>query len=79
MTEVMEETGLEEAETYVTRRQNTVAQYIEIQPITDLCLEMERCRGARVYKRWREQGCLNLVGEWEAVTRAVEAEEEEEG
>ena len=52
LTEVMEETGLEEAETYVTRRQNTVAQYIEIQPITDLCLEMERCRGARVYKRW---------------------------
>ena len=39
----------------------------------DLCLEMEQRPGARVSKKWREQGFLNLVGE-----QAAEAEEEED-
>ena len=33
----MEEAGFEEIELYITRRQNTVAQYIATQPIMDLC------------------------------------------
>ena len=33
----MAESGFEEIGTYVTRRQNTVAQYIATRPILDLC------------------------------------------
>ena len=33
----MAEVGFEEIRTYVTRRQNMVAQYLAMQPILDLC------------------------------------------
>ena len=35
----MQEPGFEEVEEYVLRRQNTTAQYIEMQQIMDLCKE----------------------------------------
>ena len=35
--EAMMESGFEGIGTYITRRQNTVAQYIAMQPILDLC------------------------------------------
>ena len=34
--------GLETMETYISRFQNTAAQYIVTQPILDLCLEAEQ-------------------------------------
>ena len=39
MTEAMDEVGLQEVETYVSCRQNTVSQFIDTSPIMDLCLE----------------------------------------
>ena len=53
---------LEEIETYISRRQNKVMQYIVTQPIIDLFLEAERSPGSRLPKRWWEQeGCFSRV------------------
>ena len=54
----------------VTRRQNTVAQYIATQPIMDLCEQATRQLGARVSRRWWEQAGIDLEG---ATKRAEEA------
>ena len=35
-------------ETYIQQRQNTVAQYIAMQPIQDLCEAAKRKQGAQV-------------------------------
>ena len=56
LAEAMAETGLQEVETYVSRRQNTVAT----RPIMDLCLAAEQRPGSRVAKRWWEQDGLDL-------------------
>ena len=37
--DVMVEAGLQEVDTYVSRRQNTVSQFIATRPIMDLSLE----------------------------------------
>ena len=50
----MAEAGLHEIETYVSGRQNTVAQYIATITIMDLCLAVKRRPGPRVEMRWRE-------------------------
>ena len=64
-------------ETYVSRCHKTVAQFIAIRPIVDLCLEVERHPGSRVARRWREQDGLYLeVMSTEA--REAERTEEEE-
>ena len=47
-----EEAGFDPMETYIFRRQNTVAQYIATQPILDLCEAAERKRGARFGVWW---------------------------
>ena len=52
--ETMGEAGFKEIRKSVTRRQNTVAQYIATQPILDLCERSNRRPGARVYRRWWE-------------------------
>ena len=44
--------GLEEIETYISRRQNTVSQYIGTRPIFDLFLEVLQWMGKRVTRRW---------------------------
>ena len=41
------EVGLQEVDNYVSCRQNTVIQYIEIRPILDLCLAENRRPGPR--------------------------------
>ena len=47
----MVEVGLQDVETYVSRRQNTVAQLIATMPIMDICLAAEWNPGSRVTKR----------------------------
>ena len=56
----MVEAGLQEIKTYVTRFQNTAAQYIAISPIMDLCLEAGWYQGVRVSKQWWDQKNLYL-------------------
>ena len=56
----MEEAGFEEIRVYVTMSQNTVAQYIETQPILVLCDRSVQRPGAWVYQRRWEQVGLNL-------------------
>ena len=70
----MEELGLQEVETYISHRQNTVLQYIATGPIMDLCLAAERRPGSRVAKRWWEQEGLDLDG-MQMEAREVEQEE----
>ena len=50
--DAMAEAGLQELETYVSRHQNTVAQYIATRPIMILCLTAKRRPGERVIMRW---------------------------
>ena len=50
--DLMLEAGLQEVETYVSRRQNTVAQFIVTRLIMDLCLVAEWRPGPQVYRRW---------------------------
>ena len=52
------------------RRQNTVAQYIAMQPILDLCERSTWRHRARVSWRWWEQAGIDLEG---ANKRAAEA------
>ena len=58
----MEDAGLQEVESYVSHRQNTVAKFIATKPIIDLCLAAEWRSGPRVFKRWWEQGDLGVEG-----------------
>ena len=51
--EAMSEVGVQEVETHVARRKNTVTQFIATRPIMDLCMAAARRPGARVSKRWR--------------------------
>ena len=58
----MAEAGLQEVETYVSRRQNTVAQYIATRLIMDLCLAAKRRPGPRVAMWWWKQEGMDLEG-----------------
>ena len=71
----MVEAGLEGIGTYVTRRQNTVAQYIVTRPILDLCERSARRPGTWVSWRWWEQDGLYLEG---AKKRAAAESDKEE-
>ena len=51
----MRDTGLEEVKVYTLRRQNTFVQYIDMQPIMDLCEEAVQTTGTQVSKRWWKQ------------------------
>ena len=65
----MLEAGLQEVETYVSRRQNTDAQFIATRLIMDLCLAVERRQGSEVENKWWEQDGLDLdrmcMADWE--------------
>ena len=50
--EAMAEAGLQEVDTYISRHQNTMAQYIASRPIMDLCLAAKQRPGPRVEMRW---------------------------
>ena len=58
----MTEAVLQEVETYISRRQNTVAQFIVTRIIMNLCLAAERRPGSRVYRRLWEQDGLDVEG-----------------
>ena len=72
----MEYGGLEKAEVYIMRQKNTVAQYIAMRTIIDLCMETGRRPGAWVFKMWLEKLDIKLVGEREV---ANESDGEEMG
>ena len=67
--ESMTEASFEGIRTYVTRRQNTVTQYISMRPILDLCERSAQKPGAWVSWRWWEQDDLDFEG---AKQRAAE-------
>ena len=78
----MEEEGFEEIGTYVTRRQNTVAQYIATRLIMKLCERSAWRPGVWVYRWWWDQDGLDLEGAKEraaAEPDREEAQREEEG
>ena len=75
--EEMEEPGFEGIGTYITRRQNTFAQYIVTRPILDLCERSTRKLGARVSQQWWEQDGLNLEGAKKKAAAAAESDIEE--
>ena len=54
--------GLEEIGVNIARNQNTVAQYIANCPIMDLCLEVYRKPGMRLFRQWWEQPALYILG-----------------
>ena len=58
----METVGLDEIGVYISRRQNTVSQYIVTRPIMDLCLAAERSLGMWLWRRWWEQFALYILG-----------------
>ena len=66
----MPEEGFEGIRKSITRRKNTVAQYIATRPILDLCERSARRPGARVSRRWWEHAVIELE---EAKKRAAEA------
>ena len=72
----MAEAGLQEVDTYISYRQNKVAQFIVTRPIMDLCLAVDRRPGWSVAKRWWEQDGLDLEG---MQTEDQEAEQTERG
>ena len=59
----MAETGFEGIGKYITRRQNTVAEYIVTRPILDLCERSAQRPVVRVSWRWWKQSVLYLEGE----------------
>ena len=65
-----------------TRRQDTVAQYIAMQPILDLCEQSTQRLGVRVSRRWWEQEGIDLEMEKEraaeSTTTDLESEAESE-
>ena len=66
----------------VTRRQNTVVQYITTRPILNLCDQAMQRVGARVSRRWWDQEGIDLKAEKERAAEALaldfESESEEE-
>ena len=59
--EAMREAGFKEIRQSITRRQNTVAQYIATRPIPDLCEQATQRLGERVSRRWWEHEGIDLV------------------
>ena len=75
----MEEAGFEEIGVYITRRQNTIAQYIAMRPIMDL---FEICvwrLGAWVYWRCCNQEGLDIKRENEREAAYLYGEEAQYG
>ena len=73
----MAEEGLQEVDTYISGRQNTMVQYILTRPIMDLCLAAKRRTGPIVKMWWWEQEGLYLEG-MRTESREAERSEGEE-
>ena len=71
----MAEEGFKETRTYVTRRQNTVAQYIATRPILDLCKQYDWMPGEWVSHWWWEQDGLYSEGTKERAAAELDGEE----
>ena len=84
LTEAMGGAGIEGIRKSITRRQNTVSQYIASRLILDLCEKATWRPGAMVSRRWWEQAGIDLEGAKkraaESTTRSeTESEEESDG
>ena len=73
----MAEEGLQEVKTYVSYRQNRVAQYIETRPIMDQCMAAKRRAGTRVSMRWWEHEGMDLEGMQTAESEVDQTEGDE--
>ena len=62
LTEALRGAGFEGIRKSVTRRQNTIAQYIAMRPILYLCERSTWKPGVRGYWRWWEQDGIDLEG-----------------
>ena len=71
----MAEAGFEEIRTYVTRRQNTIAQYIATRPILNLCKRSARRPGLWVSLKWWKKDGLELKGAKERAAGESDGEE----
>ena len=58
----MAESGVQDVETYVSCRHNTIANFIATRPVMDLGLAAAWHPEDRVSKRWWEQEGLDLYG-----------------
>ena len=76
---VMAEAGFEDIGVYITRKQNTVAQYIATRPILEIYEKPVRRPGAWVYRQWWDQEGLDLEGVKERVMAESDGEEEKCG
>ena len=76
----MREAGFAEIRKSITRKQNTVAQYIAMQPILDLCDQAKQRAGARVsWRSWDQKGIdLKTAKERAADALATDLESEAE-
>ena len=73
----MVETGFKGIGTHITRSQNTVAQYILMRLIMDLCERSAWRPGARVSRRWWEQDGIYMEGAKKSAEVAAYSEGEE--
>ena len=74
----MREAGFEGIWKAVTRRHNTVAQYITTRPILDLCERATQRVGARVSWRWWVQEGIYLKAAKERAAEAIATDLESE-
>ena len=74
----MREAGFEGIWKAVTRRHNTVAQYIAMRPILDLCERATQRVGARVSWRWWDQEGIYLKAVKERAAEAIATDSESE-
>ena len=74
----MQEAGLEGIRKTITRRQNTVAQYIATRPILDLCEHTMQKSGARMSRRWWDQEGIDLKAAKERAAEALATDLESE-
>ena len=70
----MQEAGFTDIHKSITRRQNTVAQYIAMQTILDLCERTTQRAGARVSRRWWEQKGIDLKTAKEQAAEALDTD-----
>ena len=74
----MREAGFEEIRKSITRRHNTVAQYIATRPILDLREQDTQRAGARVSRHWWDQKGTYLKTAKERAAEALATDSESE-
>ena len=74
----MRKAGFEGIRHDVTRRKDTVAQYIVTRPILDLCERATQRVGARVSRRWWYQEGIDMKAAKERAAEAIATDLESE-